>query len=188
MIHDTAMQRILFHGREMVDPLMFPGMQVRTISVGAASKEYRMIGWRVGWIVCPLRAAETISRVAISNVVCPVGIAQQEVATAIEAVDDGIAECSRIWQQRQDNIVAQLGARYTVVPAHGGWSLLIDCAPLGMPASAASARLLQHGVAATAMHNWGLPDTERYLRLVYANESVERLHDIGQRFAAAFGR
>jgi aspartate/methionine/tyrosine aminotransferase len=57
-----------------------------------------------------------------------------------------------------------------------------------MPASAASARLLQHGVAATAMHNWGLPDTERYLRLVYANESVERLHDIGQRFAAAFGR
>jgi aspartate/methionine/tyrosine aminotransferase len=50
----------------------------------------------------------------------------------------------------------------------------------------ASAGLLQQGVAATSMENWGEADTARYLRLVYANEPVERLADVASRFARAF--
>src|SRR5438876_172662 len=71
--------------------LQFDGMAHSRVTVGAASQEYRMIGWRVGWVVGPLAACEAIGRVAISNVVCPVGIAQQAVAAAIESPDDGIA-------------------------------------------------------------------------------------------------
>jgi hypothetical protein len=37
------------------------------------------------------------------------------------------------------------------------------------------------------MTGWG-PSGRSYLRLVYANEPVERLVGIGARFAAAFGR
>jgi hypothetical protein len=36
------------------------------------------------------------------------------------------------------------------------------------------------------MIGWG-PSGERYLRLVFANEPVERLGDLRSRFAAAFG-
>ena len=90
MIYDSAMERILFDGAPRLNPLQFKGMAERTVTVGAASKEYRMIGWRVGWVVCPLAAAEAIGRVSISNVVCPVGIAQQAVAIALETDDDGI--------------------------------------------------------------------------------------------------
>ena len=50
----------------------------------------------------------------------------------------------------------------------------------------ASRRLLAHGVAATSMENWGLPGTEHYLRLVFANEPLERLADLPRRFDAAF--
>jgi hypothetical protein len=46
-------------------------------------------------------------------------------------------------------------------------------------------RLLDNGIAATLMENWGLTDTEKYLRLVYANESLTRLSDISARFKAA---
>ena len=37
-------------------------MHERTVVVGALSKEYRMIGWRVGWVVCPLALSEALAR------------------------------------------------------------------------------------------------------------------------------
>ena len=187
MIHDSAMQRIVYAGAPRLDPLQFPGMAERTVTVGAASKEYRMIGWRVGWVVCPLAAAEAIGRVAISNVVCPVGIAQQAVALAVETDDDGIAACTATWQQRHDAVVRALAPAFDVIPAHGGWSLLVDFARHGLTGAQASRRLLAEGVAATSMENWGQADTARYLRLVIANEPVERLRGLGTRFARAFG-
>ena len=187
MIHDSAMQRIVFSGAPRLDPLQFPGMAGRTVTVGAASKEYRMIGWRVGWVVCPLAAAEAIGRVAISNVVCPVGIAQQAVALALETDDDGIAACTATWQQRHDAVVRALSPHFDVVPAHGGWSLLIDFARHGISGAEASRRLLAEGVAATSMENWGLEDSARYLRLVIANEPLQRLQDLRARFGRAFG-
>jgi aspartate/methionine/tyrosine aminotransferase len=133
-----------------------------------------------------MSAAEAIGRVAISNVVCPVGIAQQAAAAAIEAPDDGIAACAATWQQRHDLLVRELSPQFDVIPAAGGWSLLIDFAARGLSGAQASAALLQQGVAATSMENWGESDTARYLRLVYANEPVERLQGVAVRFARAF--
>lgn len=187
MIHDSAMQRIVFDGAPRLDPLQFPGMAERTVTVGAASKEYRMIGWRVGWVVAPLAAAEAIGRVAISNVVCPVGIAQQAAAEAIESADDGIAACTAVWQERHDLLVQELSARFDLVPAHGGWSLLVDLRRRGLTGAEASRRLLGEGVAATSMENWGEPDNAGWLRLVFANEPVERLRGIAGRFERALG-
>jgi len=161
-------------------------MAERTVTVGAASKEYRMIGWRVGWILCPLAAAEVIGRVAISNVVCPVGIAQQAVAVALETDDDGIASCAATWQARHDFLVTALRPQFDVIPAHGGWSLLIDFRSRGISGAEASRRLMVEGVAATSMENWGLDETAGFLRLVYANEPLDRLRDIAPRFNRAF--
>jgi aspartate/methionine/tyrosine aminotransferase len=187
MVYDSAMERLLFHGAEHWHPAAFDGMAERTVTVGAASKEYRMIGWRVGWVVCPLQAAEAIGRAAISNVVCPVGIAQQAVAAAIEAGDDdGIAACVATWQQRHDLLVQSLAPSFDVIPAAGGWSLLINFSSRGLTGAQASTALLSHRVAATSMENWGEGDTARYLRLVFANEPLERLRNVAARFAAAF--
>jgi N-succinyldiaminopimelate aminotransferase len=198
LIHDTAMQRLMFAGPPLIDPAGLPGMAERTITVGAASKEYRMIGWRVGWTVAPMAACEAIARVQLANVVCPVGIAQQAAAAALEASlagdgSDGIAECTAQWQARHDAIVATLTegpAPYRVIPAAGGWSLLVDMAPLGLTGAQASQRLLAHSVAATAMHNWGDGSTkdnnpQRYLRLVFANEPLARLSALRPRMDAA---
>lgn len=185
MIYDSAMERLLFDGVPHWHPAQFDGMPERTVTVGAASKEYRMIGWRVGWVVCPPQAAEAIGRVAISNVVCPVGIAQQAVASAIEAPDDGIARCVATWQERHDFIVRSLAPHCGVIPASGGWSLLIDMAQHRLTGAQASAAVLKQGVAATSMENWGEDDTARYLRLVFANEPLDRLHDLAPRLQRA---
>jgi aspartate/methionine/tyrosine aminotransferase len=188
MIYDSAMERILFGDAPHLHPAGLPGMAERTVTVGAASKEYRMIGWRVGWVVCPMAASEAISRVSISNVVCPVGIAQQAAAVAIETGEDGIRACSSIWQERHDALLRALAPRFDVIPAQGGWSMLIDFSRYGVTGAQASQRLLPQGVAATPMENWGRPETAKYLRLVFANESTDRLASIAARFDAAFPR
>lgn len=74
LLYNAAMERILFDGRPYLHPARLGGMVERTITVGSVSKEYRMIGWRVGWIVGPKEIMAHVARVAMYNVVSPVGI------------------------------------------------------------------------------------------------------------------
>jgi len=185
MIYDAAMERLLFDGVAHVHPAALPGMAERTVTVGALSKEYRMIGWRVGWVVCPRALSEAMARVSLSNVVTPVGIAQPAATAAILAEDDGIAASTAQWQARRDLLMDEL-KEFAPIRPHGGWSLLIDMSPLGMSGREASRALLERArIAATSMENWGLPDTANYLRLVFANEPLARLAGIGARMRAA---
>jgi aspartate/methionine/tyrosine aminotransferase len=185
VIDNTAMERILFDGRAVIHPASFRGMAERVITIGSASKEYLMIGWRVGWVVGPAELVADVARVSISNVVCQTGIAMEAVATAIEDPDDGIARCVEIWQRRRDLLLGEL-SDFAVVPPHGGWSFLIDFTPLGMDGPTASKRLLERAkVAATPMVNWGGAEAARYLRVVFSNEPEERLRGVGERFRRA---
>ena len=144
-----------------------------------------MIGWRVGWVVGPAEILADIARVSITNVVCQTGIAMGAVAAAINDVDDGIAAFVKDLEARRNLIIDEL-SEFTVIPPHGGWSLLVDVSPLGLDGPAASTLLLQRGkIAATPMINWGGAHSANYVRLVYSNEAVDRLRGIGDRFRQA---
>jgi aspartate/methionine/tyrosine aminotransferase len=185
LVVDTAMERILFDGRKAADPLALDGIADRTIVVGSASKELRMIGWRVGWVVAPPQLVDAVGLVGISNVVCQVGIAQLAVAVALEAGDADVAAASAEWERRRDVVLGELEG-LPVVPPHGGWSLLLDVHALGHDAVVASERLFRLGkVVATPMENWGSERASRYVRFVFANEPCERLHGLGERVRVA---
>jgi len=187
LLYDAAMERILFDDRKVIHPASLPGMRDRVITVGAASKEYRMIGWRVGWIVGPAPIMADVARVSISNVVCQTGIAMGAVAEAIRDPHDGIADFNMTLQARRDLILEEL-RDFKVIRPHGGWSLFFDVAALGMDSPAASKLLLTKGkIAATPMVNWGSAKTDRYVRFVFANEPLDRLRGIGERVKKAFG-
>jgi aspartate/methionine/tyrosine aminotransferase len=186
LIYDAAMERIRFDGRPPSHPAAHPGLAGRTITVGSASKELRMIGWRVGWVAGPATVLADINLVGLTNVVCQVGIAQAAVAAALADpdADADVAAATAIWQRRSQVVLDQL-AGYPAVRPHGGWSLLIDTRPLGLTPAALSRRLFDRGqVAATPMDGWG-PSGADYLRLVFANEPAERLTDLGERFRRA---
>ena len=186
VLYDAAMERIRFDDRPPLHPASHPQLAERVITVGSASKELRMIGWRVGWVVAPAGILGDIALVGMTNVVCQVGLAQRAVAAALTApdADVDVAAATRTWRHRCEVVLEQL-ADYPVVPPQGGWSLLIDTTQLGLTPDEASRRLFQQGrVAATPMGGWG-PSGDRYLRLVFANEPVERLHDLRERFTAA---
>jgi aspartate/methionine/tyrosine aminotransferase len=185
VLNDAAMERILYDGRSVLHPASFPGMRHKVITVGAASKEYRMIGWRVGWVVGPADLVADVARVSLTNVVCQTGIAMGAVATAIGDPNDGIQACVEEWQRRRDVLLEELGD-FVVIPPHGGWSLLLDVSPLGLDGVTASKRLLELGkVAATSMINWGSANSNKYVRFVFANEPVHRLRGIGKRVQQA---
>jgi len=185
MLYDSAMERLLFDSIEYVHPASFTGMAERTITVGAVSKEYRMIGWRVGWIVAPPSIVNDIGLVNISNVVCPVGIAQEAATIALRTPDSDVAAAAQIWQGRRDVILQEL-AGLPVVKPQGGWSMLMDTSSFGITAAEFSKRLLERGkVAATPMTNWGTARTEYLIRFVYSNEPAERLVGFRQRIEAA---
>lgn len=185
MVYDAAMERILFDGAEPLHPAGFPGMAERTITVGSVSKEQRMIGWRVGWIVAPPEIVPDLKLVSISNTCTNVGIAQAAAAVALRAPDSDVARATAEWQRRRDAILDEL-AGYPVVRPEGGWSLLVDVARLGMTGAEASARLFERSkVAATPMTGWGSERSAGFLRLVFSNEPVERLAGLRQRFDRA---
>ena len=185
LINNTAMERILYDDLPVIHPASFPDMRDKVITCGSASKEYRMIGWRVGWVVGPASIIADVARVSISNVVCQTGIAMGAVATAINDPDDGIKSSVEEWQRRRDLLLDELH-EFNVIPPHGGWSFLVDVSPLGFDGSTASRRLLELGkIAATPMVNWGSVNSSKYVRIVFSNEPIERLRGAGQRFSHA---
>ena len=187
MLYDSAMERILFDGAEHLHPASFPGMAERTITAGSVSKEYRMIGWRVGWVVAPPAIIDDIGLVNISNVVCNVGIAQAAATVALRAPDSDVAEATARWQRRRDVILEEL-AGYPVVKPLGGWSLLMDVTGFGLTGARASERLLERGkVAATPMTGWGRSRSGGFIRFVFSNEPVARLRGLRKRVESALG-
>jgi N-succinyldiaminopimelate aminotransferase len=185
LLYDSAMERLLFDRQAHIHPAALPGMAERTIIVGAVSKEYRMIGWRIGWIVAPPAIVDDIGLVNISNVVCPVGIAQAAAALALRTPDSDIAAATAEWQRRRDTILAEL-IGFPVVKPQGGWSLLLDVSSFGLSGTQASQRLLERGgIAATAMTGWGSQRSDNYVRFVFANEPVERLRGMRERVERA---
>lgn len=185
MLYDSAMERILFDRLRLVHPASFPGMADRTITVGAVSKEYRMIGWRVGWIVAPPSIIDDIGLVSISNVVCPVGIAQAAATVALGTPDADIAEATAEWQRRRDVILEELRG-FPIIKPQGGWSMLLDVAALGLTGTDAAQRLLERGgIAATAMTGWGSGRGRGFVRFVFSNEPVHRLRGLRARVESA---
>ncbi|WP_454909037.1 pyridoxal phosphate-dependent aminotransferase [Variovorax gossypii] len=186
LILDTAMERLLYDGRQVIHPAGLPGMAERTITVGSSAKELRMIGWRVGWTVAPESYMPDLVAVSLANVVVPVGIAQDAVATALEQSPRTLAPYVGELERRRDTVLAELRGLPVGVPA-GGWSLLLRASDFGIDGQTLSQRLLKERVCATAMQGWGDTHGAQYLRFVFSNEPVERLRGLGDKVQAALG-
>jgi len=186
LILDTAMERLVYDGRENFHPAGYPGMRERTITVGSSAKELRMIGWRVGWIVAPERFMLDLTAVSLANVVAPVGIAQDAVAVALDRSPSTMPSYISELCARRDAVIRQLEGLPFGVPG-GGWSLLMRVSDYGIDGETMSERLLDNGVCATAMKGWGVEHGSHYIRFVFANEPVERLMLLGKRVRSALG-
>ncbi len=53
-----------------------PGMLERTITIGLSLEEYRMIGWRIGWVVGQPQSSRTSLGFTSTTPLTPSGMAQ----------------------------------------------------------------------------------------------------------------
>ncbi len=128
---------------------------------------------------------DDVARVHIYNVVTPTGIAQAGALVALQTPPDDLAACVAQWQRRRDTLTDQLEG-WPTTPAAGGWSQLLDVGALGFDSFTASRLLLERGkIAATPMRDWGEVNSDQFVRLVFSNEPVERLAEMGERCARA---
>jgi aspartate/methionine/tyrosine aminotransferase len=186
LLYNAAMERILYDGRCPIHPAAFSSMSSRTIIVGSLSKEYRMIGWRIGWVAAPSELIGDIARIHIYNVVTPPGISQPGAVAALQSPAKEFTDCVAEWQRRRDTVLDQL-RDYALIPPAGGWSLLWNITSLNMDSTTASNRLLEFAkVAATPMKNWGMKNSDQFVRLVFSNETVQRLSTLRDRVRRAF--
>ncbi len=140
LIYDGAMEAILFDQRPLLHPVREPGMAERTLVIGSLSKEFRMIGWRVGWVAGPRPLIEAVGWAHVYNTTTPVGIARAA-ATAVLRGDHGhVADCAAELQRRRDLICA---IDLPFIRPAGGWSLLLDVAALGRDPAEVSRALLR---------------------------------------------
>ena len=107
-----------------------------------------------------------------------------EVAEALRVGDDDLAAANAEWQRRRDEMLRQLDG-FPIVKPDGGWAALLDVRELGLDCADASARLLEHKVAATQMRGWGGEVADRHVRFVFSNEPVQRIAMLGDRVRAA---
>jgi aspartate/methionine/tyrosine aminotransferase len=184
LLYWAGFEGVLYDGLEVIHPAALPGMRDRTVTVGAASLELRMIAWRVGWVVCPTELVNDVSRIQIYNGLVASGFAQVGVRVGLDLGDDHLLAANAECQRRRDETLRQLEGLPTIRP-HGAWSLLLDTRELGLDPADLSARLLTQKVATTPMTGWGGDVAARYLRFVFSNEPVERLALLGDRVRAA---
>jgi len=186
LILDTAMERLVFDGRAVFHPAGLPGMAERTVTVGSASKELRMIGWRVGWIVAPEALMPDLVAVSLANVVVPVGIGQDAAAIALERSHATLPSYVAELERRRDTLARELEGLPFGLPA-GGWSMLLRVSDFGLDGDRMSERLIEQGVCATSMTGWGEAHGSQYIRFVFSNEPEERLTGLGRRVRNALG-
>lgn len=183
LIYDAAFERLLFDGRPVVHPASFPGMEERTITVGSASKELRLIGWRVGWVVGPEWAISDVQLVGMANVVVPVGIAQKAAQAALEVSSKDCLDFTKELPARRDLLMQELEGLPVGIPA-GGWSFVLQVEN-GKEMSSA---LMEEGVYVTSMDGWGNAHGEGFVRFVFSNKPCHRLKGIGVKVRAAIER
>ncbi len=178
-------EAIVFGGRSIVVPSGLEGMRDQTVTAGAVSLEQRMLAWRVGWTVSRAELAPALAMVHIYNGVVTSGFGQIGAAAALRLGDDDVRAAVAEWERRHEELVRQCDG-LPLIPAHGGWSDLLDAKACGLDAPELSRRLLDQKVAATPMTDaWGESVAPRYVRLVFSNEPVERLALLGERLRAA---
>jgi len=186
LLYNAIWESVIFDARPFVHPVEFPGMAERTVIAGSVTKSYGMIGWRVGWIVGPEEFMNNAARTHIYNTTTPGGIGQAGALAALQSDFEPEAYVSEL-ERRRDTVTEQLReVDVPTVPSGGGWMQLMNVKELGYDSASASDLLLEEAkVAATPMRHWGVENSDQFVRIVFSNEPVERLEELGDRIEKA---
>jgi aspartate/methionine/tyrosine aminotransferase len=192
IVFNGAVDKVLFDGKAVTNPATLPGLRERTIVVGSVTKNYNMIGWRIGWAVGPRELLKPVHDVHIFNGIMASGYSEAGAAAALSGPQEYLAESAQTYQRRRDALIARLrtiDGMQLVVP-DGGYFFIANIASFGVTARDFCRRLLEEeDVAITPMNAWGADDFgDHHVRFIFTNEPEDRLVEAANRIAAFVDR
>jgi aspartate/methionine/tyrosine aminotransferase len=188
VLFNGAVDKLVFDGRAVVNPATLPGLRERTIIAGSVTKNYNMVGWRIGWAVGPRELLKPVHDVHIFNGIMASGYSEAGAAAALAGPQQYVAESVQTYQLRRDALIARLRAiegMRLVVP-DGGYFFIANIEAFGVTARDFCRRLLaEENVAITPMNAWGADDFgDHHVRFIFTNEPEDRLVEAANRIAA----
>jgi aspartate/methionine/tyrosine aminotransferase len=192
IIFNGAVDKVVFDGKTVINPAALPGLRERTITVGCVTKNYNMVGWRIGWAVGPRELLKPVHDVHIFNGIMASGYSEAGAAAALSGPQRYVADSVQTYQRRRDALIARLrtinGIRL-VVP-DGGYFFIANIEAFGVTARDFCRRLLEEqDVAITPMNAWGADDFgDHHVRFIFTNEPEDRLVEAADRIAAFVDR
>jgi len=148
--------------------------------VNSFSKYFGMTGWRLGWVVAPQSAVETLDRLAQNLYLAAPTLSQYAALAAFEPNTLAILEARRReFQRRRDFLypaLSGLGFVLTDIP-QGAFYLYAGCGHFSTDSEDFAMRLLEReAVAVTPGTDFGVNAPERHLRFAYTT-AIEKLSE-----------
>lgn len=158
--------------------------------INSFSKYFGMTGWRLGWLVAPLRFVRDIEKLAQNLFISPSTPAQHAALAAFAPETIAVLESRRAeFQARRDFLLPalrRLGFRIAAEP-RGAFYLYADSSGLAPDSHAFAEKLLeQAGVAITPGLDFGMNAPQRHVRFAYT-VSLEKLEEGVARLARHLG-
>ncbi|MFA7269883.1 MAG: pyridoxal phosphate-dependent aminotransferase [Sterolibacterium sp.] len=158
--------------------------------INSFSKYFNMTGWRLGWLVAPLRFVREIEKLAQNLFISPSVPAQHAALAAFQPETIALLERRRAEFQARRNLLLpglrKLGFTVAAEPA-GAFYIYADCSQFGEDSFALAGKLIeQAGVAITPGLDFGANAPERHLRFAYT-VSQGQLAEGLERLARYFG-
>ncbi|MEM3453176.1 MAG: pyridoxal phosphate-dependent aminotransferase [Candidatus Hadarchaeum sp.] len=167
---------VLVYEGEQGNPLKFPGMAERTISINGFSKAYAMTGWRIGYAVAPADFIVEMAKIQEASTSCTASFVQVAAITALKGPQDFVAEMRAEYRRRRDVLVEGLNEIDGIdcLKPQGAFYVFPNIEKLGMSSFEFCELLLKSkGVAAVPGSGFG-PGGEGHVRLSYAT-SMENI-------------
>lgn len=146
------------HDGEHLSPRDLPGMAERTFQIGSMSKGYAMTGARIGWVVAPEMAVESLIDLAGTTTYGLPGFLQDAAVFALTENPEQEAEVAARYKRRRDLALSILGnqRRLAVVPPQGGMYIMLDVRQTGLSGDAFAMALLEaEKIAVTPGESFG---------------------------------
>lgn len=188
IIFNGAVDKVVFDGKVTVNPATLPGIRDRTIVIGCMTKNYNMIGWRIGWAVGPRTLMKPVHDVHIFNGIMASGYSEAGAAAALTGPQQYVTNSVQEYQRRRDTLtrrLAQVPGMQIVVP-DGGYFFIANISALGVSATDFCRKLLEEeNVAITPMNAWGSDDFgNNHVRFIFTNEPEDRLIEAANRITS----
>lgn len=184
ILFNASFDKVVFDGREVINPATLPRMRERTIIAGSVSKNYNMLAWRIGWVLGPRELIKPIENVHIFNGGWVSGYSQAGATVALSGPQDWVKKGVEIYQKRRDTLLDALKGSSGLVPVRpeGGYYFIANITRLGVKSPEFCEKLLQQeNVATTPMVAWGSDDFGYdHVRFIFSKEPETKLKEAGK--------